>query len=37
VSELRYPDVGTDALGTVLELARGGSLATWQGQRLGAR
>ncbi|MDT5099299.1 MAG: urease accessory protein [Mycobacterium sp.] len=37
VSELRYPDVGTDALGTVLELARGGSLATWQGPRLGAR
>jgi urease accessory protein len=37
VSELRYPDVCSDALGTVLELAHGGSIATWQGQRLGAR
>ncbi len=34
VSELRYPDVAADALGTVLQLAGGGSLATWQGQRL---
>ena len=37
VSELRYPDIAADALGTVLELADGGSLATWQGERLGAR
>jgi urease accessory protein len=37
VSELRYPDIATDALGTVLELADGGSLATWQGDRLAAR
>jgi urease accessory protein len=36
VSELRYPDVADDALGTVLELADGGSLATWQGPRLAA-
>jgi urease accessory protein len=36
VSELRYPDICTDALGTVLELADGGSLATWQGRRLGS-
>jgi urease accessory protein len=36
VSELRYPDIATDALGTVLELADGGSLATWQGNRLAA-
>ena len=36
VSELRYPDIASEALGTVLELADGGSLATWQGQRLGA-
>ncbi len=35
VSELRYPDVGFDTLGTVLELADGGCLATWQGARLG--
>lgn len=34
VSELHYPDIATDALGTVLELAGGGSLATWQGNRL---
>jgi urease accessory protein len=34
VSELRYPDIAADALGTVLELADGGSLATWQGDRL---
>lgn len=36
VSELRYPDIAVDALGTVLELADGGSLATWQGERLAA-
>ncbi|HKV19937.1 MAG TPA: urease accessory protein UreD [Mycobacterium sp.] len=36
VSELRYPDIAHDAVGTVLELADGGSLATWQGRRLGA-
>jgi urease accessory protein len=36
VSELRYPDIAADSLGTVLELADGGSLATWQGDRLGA-
>ncbi|WP_123029240.1 urease accessory protein UreD [Mycolicibacterium stellerae] len=34
VSELRYPDIAADALGTVLQLADGGSLATWQGERL---
>ena len=34
VSELRYPDIASDALGTVLELADGGCLATWQGDRL---
>ena len=34
VSELRYPDIAADALGTVLELADGGCLATWQGDRL---
>lgn len=36
VSELRFPDTAADALGTVLELADGGSLATWQGERLAA-
>lgn len=36
VSELRYPDIASEALGTVLELADGGSLATWQGDRLRA-
>jgi urease accessory protein len=36
VSELRYPDIAADALGTVLELADGGCLATWQGDRLRA-
>jgi len=35
VSELRYPERVDDALGTVLELANGGCLATWQGARLG--
>ncbi|MDV3126265.1 urease accessory protein UreD [Mycobacterium sp. 21AC1] len=34
VSELRYPQPSFDAAGTVLQLARGGSLATWQGDRL---
>ena len=34
VSELRYTDVTSDALGTVLALADGGCLATWQGDRL---
>lgn len=34
ISELRYPAPSFDAAGTVLELARGGSLATWQGDRL---
>ncbi|GFG48793.1 urease accessory protein [Mycolicibacterium agri] len=36
VSELRYPDAHADAPGCVLELAHGGCLATWQGDRLGA-
>ncbi|MEX3647426.1 urease accessory protein UreD [Mycolicibacterium porcinum] len=34
ISELRYPAPSFEAPGTVLELARGGSLATWQGDRL---
>ncbi|MDT5190965.1 MAG: urease accessory protein, partial [Mycobacterium sp.] len=34
VSELRYPDPTFDATGTLLELAAGGCLATWQGERL---
>jgi urease accessory protein len=34
ISELRYPDIASDAAGTLLELAAGGSLATWQGARL---
>lgn len=36
VSELRYPDVTApvDGGGTVLALAAGGALATWQGERL---
>jgi len=34
ISELRYPQRGSDAAGTVLDLAAGGCLATWQGQRL---
>ncbi|KHO20654.1 urease accessory protein UreD [Mycolicibacterium setense] len=33
-SELRYPAPSFEAHGTVLALARGGSLATWQGDRL---
>lgn len=35
VSELRYPETAFDADGTLLELAAGGCLATWQGDRLG--
>jgi urease accessory protein len=34
VSELRYPETMFDATGTLLELAAGGALATWQGERL---
>lgn len=34
VSELRYPETSFDATGTLLELAAGGCLATWQGERL---
>ncbi|MHA3021398.1 urease accessory protein UreD [Mycobacterium sp. BMJ-28] len=34
ISELRYPEVAFDAAGTLLELASGGCLATWQGERL---
>ena len=34
VSELRYPETEFDAAGTMLELAAGGCLATWQGARL---
>jgi urease accessory protein len=34
VSELRYPEASFDAQGTVLRLAAGGALATWQGERL---
>ena len=34
VSELRYPTTAFDAAGTLLELAAGGGLATWQGERL---
>jgi urease accessory protein len=34
VSELRYPETAFDAAGTKLELAAGGCLATWQGDRL---
>jgi len=36
VSELHYPDIASDAQGTVLELSNGGCLATWQGDRLRA-
>ncbi|WP_066897630.1 urease accessory protein UreD [Mycolicibacterium houstonense] len=36
ISELRYPATSFDANGTVLALAGGGSLATWQGGRLPA-
>ncbi|WP_319452387.1 MULTISPECIES: urease accessory protein UreD [unclassified Mycobacterium] len=34
VSELRYPETTFEAAGTLLELAAGGCLATWQGERL---
>ena len=34
VSELRYPEPAFDGAGTLLELAAGGSLANWQGDRL---
>lgn len=34
VSELRYPEPEFGSTGTVLALAGGGSLSTWQGQRL---
>ncbi|TMS48799.1 urease accessory protein UreD [Mycobacterium sp. DBP42] len=34
VSELRYPATSFEAAGSILALARGGSLATWQGDRL---
>ncbi|BBX25499.1 urease accessory protein UreD [Mycolicibacterium alvei] len=34
ISELRYPASLFEGRGTVLALARGGSLATWQGDRL---
>jgi urease accessory protein len=34
VSELRYPETAFDTEGTLLELAAGGCLATWQGERL---
>lgn len=34
ISELRYPQTSFEGPGTVLELAAGGCLATWQGERL---
>lgn len=34
VSELRYPEASFDAQGTLLPLAAGGALSTWQGERL---
>jgi urease accessory protein len=34
VSELRYPHTDFEASGTMLDLAAGGCLATWQGDRL---
>jgi urease accessory protein len=34
VSELRYPETAFATDGTLLELAAGGCLATWQGERL---
>lgn len=34
ISEMRYPEATFDAAGTLLELAAGGGLATWQGERL---
>ncbi len=37
VSEFRYPEPAFDTDGTLLELAAGGCLATWQGERLVSR
>jgi len=34
ISEFHYPEAAFDAAGTLLELASGGGLATWQGERL---
>ncbi len=34
VSELHYPEPATDAAGTTMALAGGGSISTWQGARL---
>jgi urease accessory protein len=34
VSELRFPEPECDAAGTTLALAGGGSISTWQGERL---
>ncbi len=34
ISELRYPDAAFEGVGTMLALAAGGCLATWQGERL---
>jgi urease accessory protein len=34
LSEFRYPHVHTQSVGTTMELAAGGSLTTWQGERL---
>ncbi|TPG33720.1 urease accessory protein UreD [Mycolicibacterium hodleri] len=34
ISELRYPNAAFDGAGTMLPLAAGGCLATWQGERL---
>lgn len=34
ISELRYPQTEFEAAGTMLDLAAGGCLATWQGERL---
>src|SRR5829696_3280010 len=34
ISELRYPEAAFDGAGTLLALASGGGLATWQGDRL---
>ena len=34
VGELRYPEPASDAAGTTLALAGGGSISTWQGERL---
>jgi urease accessory protein len=34
VSELRFPEPAPDAAGTTLALAGGGSISTWQGERL---